>query len=67
MSDHHYQQKALQLVSRGQVSRVAELLEVSAALAEALANLENDDGSIPKALWEKRNLALDRFRSAVSS
>ena len=37
---------------------VANLIAAAPDLFEALVNIENDDGSIPKTIWELRNRAL---------
>ncbi len=36
--------------------------DVAQELYEALASIENDDGSIPKAIWDMRNAALAKAR-----
>jgi hypothetical protein len=38
----------------------ADLFSVAHELLEILMTIENDDGSIPKAIWDKRNSVINR-------
>ena len=40
----------------------AHLMEAARDMYEALRSIENDDGSIPEAIWELRNKALAKAR-----
>ena len=40
----------------------AHLIAAAPELYEALASIENDDGSIPASIWEMRNAALAKAR-----
>lgn len=40
----------------------ADLMSAAPDLYEALASIENDDGRIPKAIWDLRNKALAKAR-----
>lgn len=40
----------------------ANLIAAAPMLYEALSNIENDDGRIPKAIWDMRNAALAAAR-----
>ncbi len=40
----------------------ARLIAAAPELYEALASIENDDGSIPQAIWDMRNAALAKAR-----
>jgi hypothetical protein len=43
--------------------RIEFLEGVIQELLEALKSIENDDGSIPAAIWEMRNAAIKRAES----
>jgi len=38
----------------------ARLISAAPDLLDALKSIENDDGSIPKAIWDLRNAAIDK-------
>lgn len=40
----------------------AALISAAPNMYETLASIENDDGSIPKAIWDMRNAALAKAR-----
>jgi len=39
-----------------------EMIAQNADLLEALENIENDNGSIPKAIWDMRNAAIAKAK-----
>lgn len=48
--------------SANDVARVARKCAAAQELYDALSSIENDDGSIPKAIWDMRNAALAKAR-----
>lgn len=48
--------------SFGIIEADANLITAATDLYEALSNIENDDGSIPPAIWKIRNAALAKAR-----